>query len=397
MTIARLSFARRTALEYMVVATKGAPRPRRANAAGVGGRRALRTGRSRRGGHARVAVPARAARAVAAPPERGGHAADPAGRGTARDRAGAARRTVPVPRPGGRGRRVVAVCRRTASPRSWGRRGPARCSAAPRSPARRRSRSSARRRRSTSASGAGPTCSASSTRTDGLRRQLDVRLSARRREHELVALLRRTPLFVARQPAAHPLARARVDAAPVRRGRGGLPDRGGGRRDVRHRRRRDRDQPRAEARAGAAAEDAVARLHRGDFFGEIALVQTAVRTASARRAERRRAARRAQARLRRARRPLGGLPARGPAGRAAAHRHQRRGRARSRARLARQPRRALRRPTGWPSSSRQALGEIGVRVAAPQRLRSGAARRRRARARPPRRRDATRCASATAR
>ena len=28
MTIARLSFARRTALEYMIVATKGVPRPR---------------------------------------------------------------------------------------------------------------------------------------------------------------------------------------------------------------------------------------------------------------------------------------------------------------------------------------------------------------------------------
>src|SRR5688572_18861970 len=49
--------------------------------------------------------------------------------------------------------------------------------------------------------------------SDGLRRHFDVRLSARRREHELVLLLRRTPLF---SHVSQPLIRWLVRASTLR-------------------------------------------------------------------------------------------------------------------------------------------------------------------------------------
>lgn len=110
-------------------------------------------------------------------------------------------------------------------------------------------------------------------RADGLERQLAVRLSLRDREHELVALLRRTPLFahvsqslIRWAVASSTLARAEAGSEVCRKGDEGdamfLLVSG-------------------EVAIGETSSDALARLHRGDFFGEIALVSGSPRMSSA--------------------------------------------------------------------------------------------------------------------
>jgi len=113
-----------------------------------------------------------------------------------------------------------------------------------------------------------------SARSDELRRQLETRLSLRRRRSELVDLLRRTSLF---RGASHSLIRWLVASATL-----------------------DRVEPgRVICRQGDegdsmflivsgevaivqdASPDPLQQLHRGDFFGEIALIRQSTRVASA--------------------------------------------------------------------------------------------------------------------
>jgi len=109
---------------------------------------------------------------------------------------------------------------------------------------------------------------------DGLRRQLETRLSSRARRNELVDLLRRTPLF---RQAGQSLVRRLVSAATLAWFEAGA----------------------VICKEGDAADelflivsgeiaflqdgapDVLRRLHRADFFGEIALVEQSTRTASA--------------------------------------------------------------------------------------------------------------------
>ncbi len=109
---------------------------------------------------------------------------------------------------------------------------------------------------------------------DGLRRQLETRLSLRARRNELVDLLRRTPLF---RQAGQSLVRRLVGAATLAWFEAGA----------------------VICKEGDAADemflivsgeiaflqdgapDVLRRLHRADFFGEIALVEQSTRTASA--------------------------------------------------------------------------------------------------------------------
>jgi predicted acylesterase/phospholipase RssA/CRP-like cAMP-binding protein len=114
----------------------------------------------------------------------------------------------------------------------------------------------------------------------GLERRLAVRLSRRRREDELVALLRRTPLF---GDAGQALVRWVVRSATLDRFEAGNAIcREGDAGDAMFLIvageiaicREAGDAPQAEPRT-------LARLHRGDFFGELALVARSPRTASA--------------------------------------------------------------------------------------------------------------------
>lgn len=109
---------------------------------------------------------------------------------------------------------------------------------------------------------------------DGLRRELETRLSLRMRRSELVDLLRRTPLF---RGTSQSLVRRLVESATLGWFESGT----------------------TVCRQGDAADamfliisgevaffkdgapDLLRQLHRGDFFGEIALVRQSIRTASA--------------------------------------------------------------------------------------------------------------------
>jgi predicted acylesterase/phospholipase RssA/CRP-like cAMP-binding protein len=111
------------------------------------------------------------------------------------------------------------------------------------------------------------------SQADGLERRLAVRLSLRAREDELVALLRRTPLF---QHVGQPLIRWALTSSTLDRfAAGGEICRKGD----------DGDAMflviSGEVAIGETSADMVARLHRGDFFGEIALVSGSPRTSSA--------------------------------------------------------------------------------------------------------------------
>ena len=110
--------------------------------------------------------------------------------------------------------------------------------------------------------------------TDGLRRQLETRLSLRTRRSELVDLLRRTPLFrqvgqsfVGRLVASATLGWFEAGTVICREG--------------------DAADAIFLIVSGEVsffrndAPEALRQLHRGDFFGEIALVEQSVRTASA--------------------------------------------------------------------------------------------------------------------
>lgn len=107
----------------------------------------------------------------------------------------------------------------------------------------------------------------------GLERQLAVRLSLRAREHELVALLRRTPLFA---HVGRPLIRWAVSSSTLAWFEaGGEICRKGGEGDAMFL------VVSGEVAIGETSAGAVARLHRGDFFGEIALVSGSPRTSTA--------------------------------------------------------------------------------------------------------------------
>ena len=109
---------------------------------------------------------------------------------------------------------------------------------------------------------------------DGLERALNVRLSRRAREDELVGLLRRTPLF---QHVSQPLIRWLVKTSTL------APFDAG----TRIFRKGDDGDAMFLVIAGEIAiggdddEGTLARLHRGDFFGEIALVRGSPRMSSA--------------------------------------------------------------------------------------------------------------------
>jgi NTE family protein len=114
-------------------------------------------------------------------------------------------------------------------------------------------------------------------RAEGLERQLAVRLSRRAREHELVRLLRRTPLFA---NVGQPLIRWLVRSCTLEFHEAGS----------RIFRKGDDGDAMFLVVSGEVAigEDAaapgatyLARLHRADFFGEIALVRGSTRTSSA--------------------------------------------------------------------------------------------------------------------
>ena len=118
--------------------------------------------------------------------------------------------------------------------------------------------------------------------TDGLQRHLDLRLSARRRERELVALLRRTPLFA---HVSQALIRWLVRASTLRLYESGdavcRTGEAGDAMFVIAAGEIAISRPPEPAGPDVTSEEPVARLHRGDFFGEIALVRASVRTASA--------------------------------------------------------------------------------------------------------------------
>ena len=141
-----------------------------------------------------------------------------------------------------------------------------------------------------------------------------------------------------------------------------------------------------EVAIGETSADAVARLHRGDFFGEIALVSGAPRTSSATALSDAEILVVGKEAVRGPRRALAGVRPRRAAHGAAPDRGQRRRPPRSRARLARQQRPALRDRPARRARSRRRWREIAAvggdagagrtplgRVAEPQPLRSGAA------------------------